>query len=64
MRRNLLVFIFFTFAYGQSDFSLRDINPSSETYEQLIGPSYFSDEALIVGFFMKIEVVVEPGSVS
>ena len=51
MRRNLLVFIFFNFAFGQSDFSLRDINPSSETYEQFIGPSYFSDEALIVGFF-------------
>ena len=51
MKRYLLVFIFFDFTFGQSDFSLRDINPLSDTYEQFIGPSYFSNEALIVGFF-------------
>ena len=51
MKRYLLVFIFFDLIYGQSDFSLEDINPSSETYEQFVGPSYFSDDVLIVGFF-------------
>lgn len=51
MIKYLLVFIFFDLIYGQSDFSLEDINPSSETYEQFVGPSYFSDDVLIVGFF-------------
>ena len=64
MKRYLLILIFFDLIYGQIDFSLEDINPSSETYEQFVGPSYFSDDFLIVGFSMKIEEAVEPGSVS
>ena len=51
MKRYLLVFIFFDLIYGQSDFSLEDINPSSETYGEYVGPSYFSDDVLILGFF-------------
>ena len=51
MKRYLLVFIFFDLIYGQSDFSLEVINPSSETYGEYVGPSYFSDDLLIVGFF-------------
>ena len=51
MKRYLFVFIFFGLIYGQSDFSLEDINPSSETYGEYVGPSYFSNDVLILGFF-------------
>ena len=34
-----------------NDFSLEDINPLSDTYEQLIGPSYFAENLVILGFF-------------
>jgi len=36
---------------SQNDFSLTDINPSSDTYEQSIGPSYFSNNIIVIGFF-------------
>ena len=40
-----------SFVNGQNDFTLQDINPHSDTYEQLIGPSYFSNSIVILGFF-------------
>jgi hypothetical protein len=36
---------------GQNDFSLQDINPNSDTYGALIGPSYFSNDVIVLGFF-------------
>ena len=36
---------------SQNDFALTDINPFSDTYDQLIGPSYFSNEIIVIGFF-------------
>ena len=37
--------------FGQNDFLLEDINPLSDTYEQFIGPSYFAEHMVIIGFF-------------
>ena len=37
--------------FGQNDFLLKDINPLSDTYEQLIGPSYFAENMVVLGFF-------------
>ena len=37
--------------FGQNDFLLEDINPSSETYELFIGPSYHSGSMVVIGFF-------------
>ena len=36
---------------SQNDFSLTDLNPSSDTYGQSIGPSYFSNNIIVIGFF-------------
>ena len=51
MKKYLLAFIFSTLVFGQNDFSLEDINPLSDTYEQLIGPSYFAENLVVLGFF-------------
>ena len=37
--------------FSQNDFSLSDLNPSSDTYGQSIGPSYFSNNIIVIGFF-------------
>ncbi len=36
---------------SQNDFSLTDQNPSSDTYDLSIGPSYFSNNIIVIGFF-------------
>ncbi|MFL3013767.1 MAG: hypothetical protein ACJZ19_04260 [Candidatus Neomarinimicrobiota bacterium] len=41
----------FSVANSQDDFSLIDLNPSSDTFDQLIGPSYFSNNIIVIGFF-------------
>ena len=41
----------FSFVSAQNDFSLTDQNPSSDTYDQSIGPSYFSNNIIVIGFF-------------
>ena len=51
MKKYLLAFILSTLVFGQNDFSLEDINPLSDTYEQLIGPSYFAGNMVVLGFF-------------
>ena len=51
MKKYLLASIFSTLVFGQNDFSLEDINPLSDTYEQLIGPSYFAENLVVLGFF-------------
>jgi len=51
LKKYLLAFIFSTLVFGQNDFSLEDINPLSDTYEQLIGPSYFAENLVVLGFF-------------
>ena len=50
-KKYLLAFIFSTLVFGQNDFLLEDINPLSGTYEQFIGPSYFAEHMVIIGFF-------------
>ena len=47
----ILSFFFFAFITAQNDFTLEDLNPASETYGQIIGPSYFSNTVRVVGFF-------------
>ena len=51
LKKYLLAFIFSTLVFGQNDFLLEDINPSSETYELFIGPSYHSGSMVVIGFF-------------
>ena len=36
---------------SQNDFTLEDINPGSNTFGELIGPSYFTDNVVVLGFF-------------
>ena len=37
--------------FGQNDFLLKDINPLSDTHQQFIGPSYFAENMVVLGFF-------------
>ena len=32
------------FVFGQYDYSLIDNNPTSESYQEYVGPEYFSNE--------------------
>ncbi len=41
----------FSIVASQNNFSLTDLNPSSDTYDQSIGPSYFSNNIIVIGFF-------------
>ena len=36
---------------SQNDFTLEDINLDSDTFGELIGPSYFTDIVVVLGFF-------------
>ena len=36
-----------SFALGQYDYTLEDINPSSEYYQQNVGTSYFPDQVTL-----------------
>ena len=45
------VIIFSANLFSQYDFTLEDINPDSDTFGELIGPSYFTDNVLVLGFF-------------
>ena len=47
----ILSFFFFAFITAQNDFNLEDLNPASDTYGQIVGPSYFSNSVRVVGFF-------------
>tara|TARA_Y100000022_G_C12962863_1_gene245544 strand:+ start:243 stop:407 length:165 start_codon:yes stop_codon:yes gene_type:complete len=51
LKKYLLAFIFSALVFGQNDFSLEDINFLSDTYEQHIGPSYFAENLVVLGFF-------------
>ena len=45
MRIILCTIILISFFFSQDyDYSLEDINPTSPTYGQMIGPSYFTDQ--------------------
>jgi len=37
-------------SFGQGDFSLEDLNPNSDTYGQLVGPSDYLGQICIVFF--------------
>ena len=52
----------FSIVISQSDFSLSDLNPSSDTYGQSIGPSIFLIILLLLDFFTNTEELAEPGS--
>ena len=41
----------FSIVASQNNFSLTDLNPSSDTFDQSIGPSYFSNNFIVIGFF-------------
>ena len=43
--------VYCTNLFSQNDFTLEDINPDSDTFGELIGPSYFTDNVLVLGFF-------------
>jgi len=47
----ILCFFLFAFISAQNDFSLEDLNPASDTYGEIVGPSYFSNSVRVVGFF-------------
>ena len=34
-----------------SDFSLEDLNPSSPTYGQFVGPTFYKDRDFVVAFY-------------
>ena len=51
MKKYLLIVLLIDICFGQYDFSLTDINPSSETYGQNIGPSSFNNSIRVLGFF-------------
>ena len=44
------LFFYSLFLYGQSDFNLEDLNPSSETYGDIIGPDDYLGDLCIVFF--------------
>ena len=54
MKINLNRAILYLFLFGkiiaQEDFSLKDLNPSSEYFNEFIGPSYFSNNIVIIYF--------------
>ncbi len=50
IKKSIILAYSFVFLFGQGDFNLQDVNPSSETYGQLIGPSDYIDEILIIFF--------------
>tara|TARA_B100002019_G_C20896982_1_gene416231 strand:+ start:135 stop:299 length:165 start_codon:yes stop_codon:yes gene_type:complete len=51
MKKYFFIFLIVGVCFGQYDFSLTDINPSSETYAQNIGPSFFNNTIRVLGFF-------------
>ena len=44
INRLILFCISFSFSFSQYDYSLEDINSSSEYYEQNVGTSYFPNQ--------------------
>ena len=46
-RRIILVVFFLALAYGDYNYSLEDINSSSEYYQQDVGTSYFPDQVTL-----------------
>ena len=41
----------FSIVISQNNFSLSDLNPSSDTYGQTNGQSYLSNNIIVIGFF-------------
>ena len=51
MIRKYFILIFLNiFIHAQGDFELEDLNPNSDTYGNLIGPSYYMDDIVVVFF--------------
>ena len=51
MKKYLFIVALIGMCFGQYDFSLTDINPSSETYGQNVGPLFFNNSIRVLGFF-------------
>ena len=48
MLKNLLITsLLFSFSFGENDYSLEDINPSSDYVGQNVGTSYFEDQVTL-----------------
>lgn len=46
----LTIFSLITISFGQSDFFLKDLNPNSASYDELIGPQTFSEGVCVIYF--------------
>ena len=50
LNRAILCLFLFGKIIAQEDFSLKDLNPSSEYFNEFIGPGYFSNNIVIIYF--------------
>jgi len=44
LKTNTILLLLFTLSFGQYDYSLEDINESSDYFGQNVGTSYFPDQ--------------------
>ncbi len=47
LRNFLITSLLFSLSFGEYDYSLEDINPSSEYFGQNVGTSYFEDQVTL-----------------
>lgn len=45
---NILIFIIFFTNVFTLDYSLSDVNTTSDSYQEIVGPSYFSDQGKLI----------------
>ena len=45
---NILTFIIFFTNVFTLDYSLSDVNTTSDSYQEIVGPSYFSDQGKLI----------------
>tara|TARA_B100000959_G_C14399919_1_gene385829 strand:+ start:41 stop:205 length:165 start_codon:yes stop_codon:yes gene_type:complete len=50
MKKYILLFVTPLLLFAQNDFSLEDLNPSSNYFEEYVGPSTFENEVALVYF--------------
>ena len=50
IRKYFILTFLSIFIHAQGDFVLEDLNPNSDTYGNLIGPSYYLDDIVVVFF--------------
>ncbi len=47
LRNFLITSLLYSLSFGEYDYSLEDINPSSEYFGQNVGTSYFEDQVTL-----------------